>query len=90
VPVEEVFPGEYITSSTEKSLSNLGLDTIDVQQLHVWSDDWLNRGDWLEAVRKLKEQGKIRHFGVSINDHQPESAMKLVEDNEHCSFARCP
>ena len=36
-------------------------------------------GDWLEAVQKLKEQGKIKHFGVSINDFQPENAIKLIE-----------
>jgi aryl-alcohol dehydrogenase-like predicted oxidoreductase len=50
-----------------------------VQQFHVWSDEWVNQGDWLEAVLKLKQQGKIRNFGVSINDFQPENAIKLIE-----------
>jgi aryl-alcohol dehydrogenase-like predicted oxidoreductase len=50
-----------------------------VQQFHVWSDEWIDRGDWLEAIQKLKKEGKIRFFGVSINDHQPKSAIKLVE-----------
>jgi aryl-alcohol dehydrogenase-like predicted oxidoreductase len=50
-----------------------------VQQFHVWSDEWVNQGDWLEAVLKLKQEGKIRHFGVSINDFQPENAIKLIE-----------
>ena len=27
----------------------------------------------------LKEQGKLRHFGISINDYQPENAIKLIE-----------
>ncbi|MFC4767542.1 aldo/keto reductase [Effusibacillus consociatus] len=79
VPVEETFPGDHVIASTEQSLRNLGLETIDVQQLHVWSDEWVNQGDWLEAVDKLKRQGKIRFFGVSINDHQPENALKLIE-----------
>ncbi|BBH21171.1 hypothetical protein Back11_25160 [Paenibacillus baekrokdamisoli] len=79
VPANETFTSEHIIASTEQSLKNLGLDTIDVQQFHVWSDEWLHQGDWLEGVRKLKEQGKIRYFGVSINDHQPESAIQLVE-----------
>ena len=64
---------------TEKSLKNLGLEAIDVQQFHVWSDEWVDQGDWLEAILKLKHQGKIRHFGVSINDYQPENAIKLIE-----------
>ena len=47
--------GDYVRECTEQSLSNLGLDTIDVQQFHVWQDDWLG-GDWLEVVEDLKEK----------------------------------
>ncbi len=79
VPVEQAFPGQYIIECTEQSLQNLKVEAIDVQQLHVWSDEWVHKGDWLEAVTKLKEQGKIRFFGVSINDHQPANAIKLIE-----------
>jgi aryl-alcohol dehydrogenase-like predicted oxidoreductase len=38
----------------------------------------VGQGDWLEAVQQLKADGKIRSFGVSINDHQPGSALELV------------
>jgi aryl-alcohol dehydrogenase-like predicted oxidoreductase len=79
VAAELTFPAEHVIASTEKSLSNLGLDTIDVQQFHVWSDEWVGQGDWMEGIRKLKEQGKIQHFGISINDHQPANAVKLIE-----------
>jgi aryl-alcohol dehydrogenase-like predicted oxidoreductase len=79
VPVEKAFPGDWIVRCTEESLANLGLETIDVQQLHVWSDEWVGQGDWLEAVERLKRAGKIRFFGVSINDHQPGNAIRLVE-----------
>jgi aryl-alcohol dehydrogenase-like predicted oxidoreductase len=76
---EEAFPADHVRACTERSLRNLGLDTIDVQQFHVWSDDWVGRGSWLEAVEQLKAEGKIRAFGVSINDHQPANALKLIE-----------
>jgi aryl-alcohol dehydrogenase-like predicted oxidoreductase len=79
VRAEEAFPADWILSCTERSLRNLGLETIDVQQFHVWSDEWVGQGDWLEAIEQLKREGKIRFFGVSINDHQPESAIRLVE-----------
>lgn len=79
VSVAETFPAEHVIASTEESLKNLGLETIDVQQFHVWSDEWVNQGDWLEAIQKLKKQGKLKFFGVSINDHQPENAIKLIE-----------
>jgi aryl-alcohol dehydrogenase-like predicted oxidoreductase len=76
---DEAFPADYVRECTETSLRNLGLDTIDVQQFHVWSDDWVGRGSWLDAIEALKSEGKIRAFGVSINDHQPANAIKLIE-----------
>jgi aryl-alcohol dehydrogenase-like predicted oxidoreductase len=79
VPAADTFPGQHVIACTEESLKNLGLETIDVQQFHVWSDEWVNHGDWLEAVQKLKQQGKLKNFGVSINDYQPENAIKLIE-----------
>jgi aryl-alcohol dehydrogenase-like predicted oxidoreductase len=79
VSAADTFPAEHVIACTEKSLKNLGLEAIDVQQFHVWSDEWVNQGDWLEAVQKLKKQGKLKYFGVSINDFQPENAIKLIE-----------
>jgi aryl-alcohol dehydrogenase-like predicted oxidoreductase len=79
VSVKEAFPADHVIASTEESLKNLGLDTIDLQQFHVWSDEWADKGDWLDAIQKLKKDGKIRFFGVSINDNQPENAVRLIE-----------
>jgi aryl-alcohol dehydrogenase-like predicted oxidoreductase len=79
VSVAETFPAKHVIACTEESLKNFGVETIDVQQFHVWSDEWVNQGDWLEAVQKLKEHGKLKYFGVSINDFQPENAIKLIE-----------
>jgi len=55
----------------------LNRDTLDLTQFHVWTDGWL-RDEWLTTISKLKSSGKIRHFGVSINDHDPDSALQLV------------
>ncbi|MBA3261593.1 MAG: aldo/keto reductase [Thermoleophilaceae bacterium] len=79
VPVEEVFPADYVRACAERSLSNLGLERIDVLQLHVWSDEWTDQGDWREAVEELRSAGKIGFFGVSINDHQPSNGVRLVQ-----------
>jgi aryl-alcohol dehydrogenase-like predicted oxidoreductase len=79
VHADEAFPAEHVIARTEESLERLGVDTIDVQQFHVWSDEWVDQGDWLDAIEQLKREGKIRFFGVSINDHQPANAIKLVE-----------
>ncbi|MEU9058714.1 aldo/keto reductase [Streptomyces sp. NPDC048430] len=74
----EAFPGEHIRTSLETSLRASGLDHFDVLQFHVWNDEWMGRGDWLETVADLKREGKIRLFGVSVNDHQPDTALALV------------
>jgi len=79
VHAAEAFPAEWVVEQTQASLERLGLDTIDVQQFHVWSDEWVDQGDWLDAIEQLKRAGKIRAFGVSINDHQPANAVELVE-----------
>jgi aryl-alcohol dehydrogenase-like predicted oxidoreductase len=78
VPAADVFPGSWIVDCTERSLRNLGLDRVDVQQLHVWSDEWVGESDWLETVGRLKSEGKIGAFGVSINDHEPTNALRLL------------
>ncbi|MEV6205623.1 aldo/keto reductase [Kitasatospora sp. NPDC051914] len=74
----ETFPGAHIRESLATSLRALGLDRVDLLQFHVWNDEWVGRGDWLETVAALKEEGRIRLFGVSINDHQPGNALELV------------
>jgi aryl-alcohol dehydrogenase-like predicted oxidoreductase len=76
---DETFPADHVRECTERSLKNSGLDAIDVQQFHVWHDEWVGEGDWLEAIEDLKKEGKIRFFGVSINDHQPQNGIKLLE-----------
>jgi aryl-alcohol dehydrogenase-like predicted oxidoreductase len=78
VDVAQAFPGGHIRESLETSLRASGLDAFDVLQFHVWSDEWLGQGDWLETIADLKKEGKIRFFGVSVNDHQPSNALDLV------------
>lgn len=76
--VREIFPAPWIREMTEASLRNLQTDFVDLQQLHVWAPNWQGQGDWLEEIQRLKREGKIRHFGISINDHQPDTALELV------------
>jgi aryl-alcohol dehydrogenase-like predicted oxidoreductase len=79
VGIEEAFPRDYIIRSTEESLKNLRLDVIDLLQLHVWSPEWTGRDEWKRAFEDLKTQGKVRAFGVSLNNHQPDSGLGIIE-----------
>jgi aryl-alcohol dehydrogenase-like predicted oxidoreductase len=79
IPVKDVYTADYVVFSTEKSLKNLGLEAIDLQQLHVWTDEFAGAGDWMDGIEKLKKQGKIRHFGISLGEHTPDNGIKAVE-----------
>jgi aryl-alcohol dehydrogenase-like predicted oxidoreductase len=78
-PVDEMFSAAWVIEATERSLRNLGLDVIDVQQFHTWTDDWVGQGGWADAIAELKQAGKIRYFGVSIPNHDPASVLALIE-----------
>lgn len=79
IGIEEVFPYDYILKCTDKSRRNLKVETVDLQQLHVWNPEWIGRDEWRRAFEHLKKSGKVRAVGVSINDHQPDSAVELVK-----------
>ncbi|MCB0309422.1 MAG: aldo/keto reductase [Bdellovibrionales bacterium] len=81
IPVNDVFPKDHIRDSVHKSLKNLKIDTIDLIQLHVWQDEWLEHTEWQEALLTLKREGKVRFIGVSINDHDPNSALLLAQNH---------
>ncbi len=78
----EAFPADHIVKSTHESLRNLAVDTIDLLQLHVWDPSWIAHDEWYETLCRLRDEGKIRYFGVSVNDHLPGSAVELVRSGK--------
>jgi aryl-alcohol dehydrogenase-like predicted oxidoreductase len=75
----DVFPVDWIVEITERSLSNLKTDHLDLQQLHSWTPAFLKQPEWLEGLRKLKKEGKVKSFGVSANDWDPYGATELAK-----------
>ena len=76
VPVRDVFPKEYVLSSLDRTLKNLGREIVDLYQFHVWNDEWASDEEWLSTVREIRSSGKARFVGISINDHQPANSLK--------------
>src|SRR5207245_1379816 len=77
------FPASHIAACTEASLKNLGVEALPIQQLHVWHDAWLDDPDWAasrDQMARLKKEGKVLYWGISINDHAPETALKVLAD----------
>ena len=77
-PLRDVFPPDHIRAYTEKSLENLGVERIDLQQLHVWSDAWAAEEDWQRAVGELKSEGLIEGFGISVNRWEPSNVIAAL------------
>ncbi|MFQ5802785.1 MAG: aldo/keto reductase [Candidatus Methylomirabilales bacterium] len=75
---KEAFPGAWIIDHTEKSLRNIGTDCIDVQQLHIWRDEWMQETEWHQVLEQLKREGKIRFVGVSLIDHAPKTGLEAI------------
>ena len=64
---------------TEGSLKRLGLEALDLTQIHCIPTDVMAQGDCFEWLRKLKQEGKIKHFGASV-ESMDEALMCLEQD----------
>jgi len=69
------FSAAAITASCEASLRNLGLDHLDIYQLHGASEHDIN-DDLLQALQRLRERGLIRHTG--INTHSASTLRWMI------------
>jgi aryl-alcohol dehydrogenase-like predicted oxidoreductase len=76
--LDDCFPSAHIREYTEKSLKNLGVDCIDLQQFHVWEDSWARDERWQRTVEDLKKEGKIRAAGISLNRWEPGNALQTL------------
>ncbi|GGG26435.1 oxidoreductase [Rhodococcoides trifolii] len=78
VDVETVFPRGHIRASAERSLKELGVDHLDLLQLHLWWPTWGTEGHWLDELVELKDAGLVGGIGVSLPDHRSDVALGLV------------
>jgi aryl-alcohol dehydrogenase-like predicted oxidoreductase len=72
----------YIVQACEESLKRLKRDAIDYYQLHSARMQHLQQEECIEAMQLLKQQGKIRYWGLSLNTFHPDAeANYLLERN---------
>jgi len=73
---------EYIIHACEESLKRLKRDRIDYYQLHSARIQNLQNGECIQAMELLRQQGKIRYWGLSLNTFYPDSEAKyMMEKN---------
>ncbi|WP_018617983.1 aldo/keto reductase [Spirosoma luteum] len=73
----EAYQPSVLRAFVEDSLRNMGLETLDLIQLHCPPTDVYYRPEIFELFDRLKEEGKIQHLGVSVE--KVEEGLKAIE-----------
>jgi aryl-alcohol dehydrogenase-like predicted oxidoreductase len=72
------YPAWYLRQGVDQALQRLGVERIDLLQLHAWMPDGTTTLDWLETLNALRQEGKIDRIGVSIRDYRPDDGVDLA------------
>jgi len=73
----EAYQPAVLRKFVEDSLTNIGVETIDLIQLHCPPTAVYYRPEIFELFDKLKQEGKIQHLGVSVE--KVDEALKAIE-----------
>ncbi len=74
----EVFSAKHVFKYADLIRKQLCVDSIDVLQFHVWDDSWTNDPEFRSTVEKLKKDGIIQFFGLSLNRWEPWNGLKAI------------
>jgi aryl-alcohol dehydrogenase-like predicted oxidoreductase len=77
--LDDSYPADYVFEYVDKSLKNLGLDSLDLIQYHTWMDSWLDDPRTQQTIDKLRASGKVRAIGISQNRWEPENGIRAVK-----------
>ena len=77
--LDDCYPPDYVFEYMEKSLKNLGVETIDLFQYHTWEDSWLDDERAARTIEKLRASGKVRAVGLSLNRWEPWNGIRAVK-----------
>src|SRR6202040_2394713 len=74
----DVFSTDHVIKYADLIRKKLQTDSIDLLQFHVWDDSWTDEPEFRSTVEKLRRDGIIRHFGLSLNRWEPENGLKAL------------
>ncbi len=81
-PIRQNTDKDYIIWAAEQSLQRLKVEVLDILQIHSSDTDKLQRDDPWEALDRLKQQGKIKHAGWSVQSFK-ETEQAFLLDQYH-------
>jgi aryl-alcohol dehydrogenase-like predicted oxidoreductase len=76
--MDGLYNAQHLREQCEASLSRLGVEAIDLYQLHGWFPDGIRDTQWYDTLQQLKKEGKIRELGVSIRDYRPLDGVDIA------------
>lgn len=77
---QDRYSAAYLRENVHSRLSNLGVERLDVLQLHTWTRAWNDDPQPLLVLRQLREQGKIGLIGISTPEQDQSCVIQLMRD----------
>src|SRR5215469_10185006 len=74
----DVFSAQHVFKYADSIRKKLRVESIDILQFHVWDDIWADEPEFRLTIEKLKKDGWIKFFGLSINRWEPENGLKAL------------
>lgn len=75
----EVQVREQVRQSVARSLAELRTDYIDLLQLHCGTLQQIEQGWAYEQMCRFRDQGKIRHIGITLSTYEIDAAVAAIE-----------
>ena len=76
--IAEAYPAAYVREQAERSRKRLGVDRIDLFQLHCWMPSGMRERGWIHTLHELRDEGVIDRIGVSLRDYRADEGVELA------------
>lgn len=76
--IEDRYPESYLRENVDQRRKMLGVDCIDLLQLHTWTRAWNKSPRPLDTLRQLQAEGKIKYIGISTPEQDQNSVIDLM------------
>lgn len=75
---QDRYSATYLRANVEDRLKMLGVERLDLLQLHTWTSAWNHDPQPLLELRKLRDEGKIRWIGISTPEQDQSCVIDLM------------
>ncbi|MEM9366434.1 MAG: aldo/keto reductase [Planctomycetota bacterium] len=77
---QDRYSASYLRDNVEKRLRSLGVETLDLLQLHSWTRAWNDDPQPLLILQRLCQEGKIRRVGICTPEQDQNCVIQLMRD----------